>query len=357
MAHRACDLVRAPASRRQDQLDADFATFLFQETPIRSIYRFLARDGRVVWVQGDVRMLRDADGVPTHVLGIGHDVTDLKTAEEALKRAHSELEQRTRELLSANAALREEAAERKRALEELQRTELQLLHSSKLASLGTLASGVAHELNQPITAIRGITQQILHDEDLSDAQREDMELVVGQTARMTRIIDHLRTFARAPSGSTEIVDVNAVVRNCLVLIGEQLRARGIEVVLNLCAAPLKVRADANELEQVVLNLITNARDALEGRPKPRITLGSRRAGGQYGGGVRQWRRRASGIVSRIFDPFFTTKPAGQGTGLGLSISDSILTRFGGTLAYCTDNGAVFTIVLDAVSCEKSEAIS
>ncbi|HLK57431.1 MAG TPA: PAS domain S-box protein [Chthonomonadaceae bacterium] len=236
--------------------------------------------------------------------------------------------------------------ERKRHQEELQQTQMQLLHASRLASLGTLATGVAHELNQPLAVIRGMAQQLLQEPGLPEGCFDDLRLIEDQTRRMAKIINHLRTFARAPSQTVEQANINQVAQNCLVLIGEQLKAHGVTVDLALCAEPAVVCADSNELEQVVLNLVINARDALEGHPDARITLRSRQTEGQValevcdnGPGVPQ------ALVSRIFDPFFTTKEAGKGTGLGLSISHNILTRYGGTLEYRTENGAVFTLLL------------
>jgi PAS domain S-box-containing protein len=330
--------------------NTEFSRFLMLDEPFRSVYRFIARDGQVVWVRGEVKIVRDALGRPVYLQGIGFDITEIKQADEALKKAHEELERRVEErtamLAQTNAALQEEIAERKRSQEELERTEMQLLHSAKLASLGTLATGVAHELNQPLAGIRAIAQQLLHEEELPEYCLEDVKIIEQQTHRMTKIINHLRTFARAPSHEVVSVDINQVVQNCFILIGQQLKSHGIVVELALCPEPLNVHADASELEQVVLNLVTNARDALEGRPDARITLRSRQEGERIllevcdnGPGVPQE------YINRIFDPFFTTKDIGKGTGLGLSISYNILSRFGGTLEYRTENGAIFTITL------------
>jgi PAS domain S-box-containing protein len=330
--------------------NTEFSRFLMLDEPFQSTYRFIARDGRVVWVRGEVKIVRDEHGVPIFLHGIGNDVTEIRQADEALKRVHEDLERRVEErtasLAAANTALQEEVAERKRSQAELHQTELQLLHSAKLASLGTLATGVAHELNQPLAVIRAISQQLLHEEGLPDFCVEDLTLIEKQTHRMSKIINHLRTFARAPQQEIESVDVNEVVQNCFILIGEQLKSQGIAVEFALSAGPLEVLADANELEQVVLNLITNARDALENRPDARITLRTHAEDGRI---VLEVRDNGTGIpeefADRILDPFFTTKEAGKGTGLGLSISHNILIRYSGTLEYRTENGAVFKVSL------------
>lgn len=229
---------------------------------------------------------------------------------------------------------------------ELHDAEGQLVQSAKLAALGTLSAGVAHELNQPLAVIRGVTQQLTDEEGLSEEVKADLTLIEGQTSRMVKIIRHLRTFCRADSGEMRPVDVNQVVEDCFILVGAQLRSHNIEVVMDLCPQSPLVMADQNELEQVFLNLITNARDALEGRPSASITIHSRQELGQF---HIEFKDNGTGIpdtvLSRIFDPFFTTKDPGKGTGLGLSISHSIIKKHKGTLTARNDVGAVFSIAL------------
>jgi C4-dicarboxylate-specific signal transduction histidine kinase len=229
---------------------------------------------------------------------------------------------------------------------QLQETQGQLVQSAKLASLGTLSAGVAHELNQPLAIIRGIVQQIIADESLPEDIRADLEIIEGQTGRMVKIIRHLRTFCRMGMTDFTLVDVNEVVRNCFILVGAQLKAHNVEVNLQLADNLPSVLGDANELEQVFLNLITNARDALEGRPDALITILSKVDGERV---IIEFRDNGPGIPDDvrpyIFDPFFTTKEAGKGTGLGLSISHSIIQRHQGRIDFHNDGGAVFTITL------------
>ncbi len=238
----------------------------------------------------------------------------------------------------------------------LNEAEGQLVQSAKLASLGTLSAGVAHELNQPLAIIRGVTQQLQDEPGLSEDVRADLVLIEGQTSRMIKIIRHLRTFCRI--GSVELSPVNAhqVVQDCLILVGAQLKAHDVNVVLELEDTPAYVLADPNELEQVFLNLITNARDALEGRAGAQITIRSGREDGLL---YLEFRDNGAGIpdaiAARVFDPFFTTKEAGKGTGLGLSISHSIIEKYQGRLHVTNDDGAVFTITLPLAEGEAAAA--
>jgi C4-dicarboxylate-specific signal transduction histidine kinase len=233
-----------------------------------------------------------------------------------------------------------------RSKAELQGAEAQLVQSAKLASLGTLSAGVAHELNQPVAIIRGLCQQLKDEPCVSDEAKSDLAIIEGQTGRMMQIIKHLRTFCRAGNQEMADLDANDSVRNCFILIGAQLKAHNIDVALELYDHPALVRGNANELEQVFLNLISNARDAIEGRPGARITIRSLVAGDRF---VIEFRDNGPGvprqIAGHIFDPFFTTKEAGKGTGLGLSISHGIIEKHHGTISVWNDAGAVFTVKL------------
>jgi C4-dicarboxylate-specific signal transduction histidine kinase len=169
-----------------------------------------------------------------------------------------------------------------------------------------------------------------------------------QVRKATSIISHLRTFGRAAPVSVELVDMDEVIERSLSLMQEQLRLRGIEVELDLCAEELLVLGNSIQLEQVFINLLTNARDALEGSPQKTVRIGSSFDG--------EWIRivfsdTGTGIPpeleQRIFDPFFTTKEVGTGTGLGLSITYSIVKEHGGeiTVGRGPGSGASFLIEL------------
>jgi C4-dicarboxylate-specific signal transduction histidine kinase len=245
----------------------------------------------------------------------------------------------------------------------LAKAEAQLVQTSKLASLGTLASGVAHELNQPLAIIRGIAQQTIQtlsrEGGLPPAAHptllDDLRLIERQTQRMSQIIMHLRTFARKPRTDSEPVNLNEVAQNALILLREQLHQRGIELVEEYAPNLPPVLGEPNALEQVVINLLTNARDALENQPDGQVIIRTR----TVRDGEREWvelcvQDNGPGIPadlrSQIFDPFFTTKEPGKGTGLGLAISLEIAQKHGGTLQLgepSEGRGALFILRLPA----------
>jgi len=250
-------------------------------------------------------------------------------------RLHDELEQKVEERTS-----------------KLKQTQVQLIQSGKLAAVGTLAAGVAHELNQPLMVIRGYAQELLADERLVEEEiREDLRRIEAQTSRMAAIINHLRDFSRQSKGKREVTDLNRVVRDALTFLGQQLKTKNIAVVQELLPGLPPVWADPMQIEQVLLNLVTNARDAMEEDGTGTITIRTELAAGSRvglsvidtGPGI------PPDLQTRIFDPFFTTKEVGKGTGLGLSICHGIVEEHGGALTMespvADGRGARFTIVL------------
>ena len=251
--------------------------------------------------------------------------------------------------------------------EELKRAEAQLIQSSKLASLGTLASGVAHELNQPLAIIRAIAQQNLDTLDqmttpqLVHTLREDLQIIHRQTVRMSQIIQHLRAFSRKPREEFEPVNLNEVAQNALILLREQLRQRGIALIENYAPDLPPVLGEANSLEQIVINLLTNARDALENHPDGQIAIET----ATYDDGKRVYaelRVRDNGpgvpedIRPQIFDPFFTTKDPNKGTGLGLAISLEIAQKHHGFLLLGkTERGAEFILRIPVAESRQQAA--
>jgi len=245
--------------------------------------------------------------------------------------------------------LERKVEERTRALKE---TQFQLIQSGKLAAVGTLAAGVAHELNQPLMVIRGYAQELLKEERIADAElREDLSRIEAQTTRMTAIISHLRDFSRQSKGTRQRTDLNQVVTQAFSFLDQQLKTRNIEVVQELDPALPKVWADPLQIEQVLLNLVTNARDAMDTFGRGTITI--RTEAIQDARVALSMTDTGPGIPpdqqGRIFDPFFTTKEVGKGTGLGLSICHGIVEEHGGELRMespvADGRGARFTLIL------------
>jgi C4-dicarboxylate-specific signal transduction histidine kinase len=248
--------------------------------------------------------------------------------------------------------LRETTQEMERREHELRDKQEQLVQAGKLATLGELTTGVAHELNNPLNNIGlyvgNVIDRIRLGADDAEPLVSDLEKAMEQVRKATEIISHLRTFGRAARVSIEQVDVDDVIERSLLLVHEQLRLRGIEVELELCPDELLVVANPIQLEQVFINLLTNARDALADSQRKTIRIASSRDGEKIriafsdtGPGI------PLELQQRIFDPFFTTKEVGTGTGLGLSITYSILKEYGGEISVDSrpGKGATFLVEL------------
>jgi len=230
--------------------------------------------------------------------------------------------------------------------------EAQLIQNEKMASIGQLVSGVAHELNNPLASIAGLAELLLEPGmRLAAGAREHLKVIHDQAERAGRIVRNLLTFARQGAPEKDVVDLNDVVARTSLLISYELKLRGIELDARLSPEPVLVFGDRYELQQVLLNLVTNAVQAVSelepGRPR-RIVMATARVDGQA-----QLRVSDTGpgvppaLVGHLFTPFFTTKQPGQGTGLGLSLSYGLVESHGGRIAYQPgpEGGAEFTVSL------------
>ena len=218
--------------------------------------------------------------------------------------------------------------------------EAQLIQSAKLSALGELTAGVAHELNQPLNGIKIISQSILRDikNNSLDTQylNEDLNEIVNQVNRMADIIDHMRIFSRKSDVmSKEPVDLNSVIENACSFLKQQLRNHNIELNKELNKELPKIVGDQIRLEQVILNLLSNARNALEKTDKKNKRIDIILSKINDNDLMIEVKDNGTGIpevlLEKIFQPFFTTSEPGKGTGLGLSISNTIIEEHNGNI--------------------------
>lgn len=275
----------------------------------------------------------------------------------ALERAaRAGLEQRVAERTSAlkqvNDTLHMEIEERRRTERELRSTQNDLIQAGKLAALGQMSAAIAHEINQPLTAMRTYIATTRVFAPLGDAATilDNLEKVDNLAIRMGRITSHLKSFARKEGmGPAEVISVDRAVQRALDLVEVQLQAGAVTIRKSL--APALTRGNEVRLEQVIINLVRNAIDAVEETPYPLVELSMRNASERI---LIEVRDNGPGfdpaILGTLFDPFVTTKPSGAGLGLGLTISYEIIREFGGALkaANHPDGGAVLTVELVSV---------
>jgi PAS domain S-box-containing protein len=292
---------------------------------------------RIVHEMAELRF--DKGSRPVRMIGTVQDVTEQRMAEEARRDAERLLEEQR----------------------------AQAIQTDRLLSLGEMAAAIAHELNQPLQGVRGLAEHIImsmnRDWELTgDEIVEKARLIVEQGERMSHVIEHTRTFAREAGGTEKSeVDVNQVIESSMGLIGAQLRSRGLLLKLELGEDLPKVMVNPYSLEQAVLNLVANARDALSGQKKTgkdplvRIRTFMDGAGDKnlvkievtdQGPGI------PGEIIDRVFEPFFTTKSPDEGTGLGLSIARSIMEEFGGSIDISSEPGGGTTVTLSLPEIKK-----
>jgi C4-dicarboxylate-specific signal transduction histidine kinase len=284
-----------------------------------------------------------------HILSDSHD-------------SNLRLESSRKAMIHIMGDLRETTAEIERREHELRDKQEQLIQAGKLATLGELTTGIAHELNNPLNNIGLFVGNAIDRIDLGavepEAVRSELGKAMEQVRKATEIITHLRTFGRAATIVYEPVEIAPIVERSLSLLYEQLRLREIEVAVEPGSEPILVHGNEIQLEQVFVNLLTNARDALaelehrqvwitcELRPPVAVLTFA-----DNGPGV------PADLEQRIFDPFFTTKEVGAGTGLGLSITYGIVSEHGGTIEVGERDGggAEFTIELPLAEFELEDA--
>lgn len=299
----------------RDRVVGEFARAAAAGRAVTSEYRLLARDEAVVWVRDSGQPVRNATGEALLFQGVIVDITAQKAAEGELKKQRDAL-----------------------------------LQSEKLAAMGTLLAGIAHELNNPLSVVLG--QALLLQRALGDHPgRGRVEKISRSAERCARIVRNFLALARQHPPERQRVNVNQIVEEAVELVAYSLRVDGVSVTLDLARSLPALSADAHQLHQVLINLITNAHYALRGGPEPRVlTVVTRHEAvanrivvevGDTGPGM------TPDVLQRIFDPFYTTKPAGQGTGLGLPLCRGIVESHGGVLTArsAPGQGSLFHIEL------------
>ena len=240
--------------------------------------------------------------------------------------------------------------------QELRRAQAETMRGEKLASVGLLASGVAHELNNPLTGILTFSHLVRQNMPDKSTDAEDMDLVIRETKRCAAIIKRLLDFAREKQPEKKFTDLNQVIGDTVRIVEQPAHLRDIEISLDLDRTLPPIWIDADQIKQVVMNILVNAQHAVE--EKGAITVSTRRAQDPRGPATESRPMVAISIVDtgcgipeanlrRIFDPFFTSKDVGKGTGLGLSVSHGIVEAHGGLIEVQSKvgEGSTFTVFL------------
>lgn len=325
--------------------DVDLNGVLVREIVVRT------GDDRNIVMHMTLNRLREVDSANLVYVGIARDVTEQKELEDLLKVYTENLE----------IVLEEKS-------QELEQKHIELIQSSKLATLGEMATGIAHEMNQPLSGIRTraqlLTRLISRGKLDSDKITASQEEIMALVDRISRIIHHMRIFARQDQQAFSAFALTQSIDGCLSLMSEQLRLHAIEVKLSIQRNIPKVIGEPSQIEQVLLNLVGNARDAMDekeaqlvgaearGRFSKRLEIGLERQGNHE---VRLWISdngigMSDNVREHIFQPFWTTKSIGKGTGLGLSISYGIIAKHGGRIEVesIPGEGTTFSVYLPMV---------
>jgi len=278
---------------------------LYQNKPYSIEHRIVLPDGsvRVIQEQGDVTF--DDSGEPIRMLGTVQDITERKKMEE------------------------------------------QLIVTDRLASIGELSSGIAHELNNPLTGVIGFSELLL-DRDLPDDIKEDLEVINREAKRTAGIVRNLLTFARKHDTEKRLVNINSIIEKVLELRAYEQKVSNIEVDTQFTSDLPEIMADGFQLQQVFINIIINAEHFMkEAHGRGTLTITTEQVGdiirasfADDGPGI------AEENLGHLFDPFFTTKEVGKGTGLGLSISYGIITDHGGRIRAESELGKGATFIIE-----------
>lgn len=301
---------------------------------------FRSKEGEKIPMTFSGSMMKNSQGEIIGIIGVAKDLRETKRLLAEAAAAEAE---------------RTKAAELERAYKELQELQAQLIHSEKLASLGRLAAGVAHEINNPLTGVLTFAHLLSKRVPKDNRWKEDLGVIVKEATRCKRIIKGLLDFARQTEPEKVWVDINKIIEKSLSLVENQASFQNIKIVKELAPVLPEIMVDANQIHQVFMNIILNAQEAMP--EEGFLTVASDLIDGD------QWIEvkfidTGCGIseenMDKLFDPFFTTKETDKGTGLGLAVSYGIMERHQGTIEVESrlGKGTTFIIKLPVTGKEK-----
>lgn len=278
----------------------------------------------------------------------------IEAQETAQAQLEIRVEERTRDLNRSNSQLKEEISERRAAETQLRQTQTELVQAGKLAALGQMSAALSHEFNQPLAAVKSYADNAVKLLDIgrTGETRENISRISDMADRMAAISKNLRNFARRPMEQVRPVPLVTIVNDAAGLLQPRLAAANATLQFTSPEHDCWVMGGHIRLQQVVVNLFTNALDAMKGQNEPRIDVQILDRDGRFLLTVRDTGPGLpEDVADRVFDPFFTTKQPGEGMGLGLSISYNIIKDFDGNLSAQnhSDGGAVFIVELRAAS--------
>ena len=313
--------------------------------------------GEKLWVRTDKIPYRNEDGEIVGVIVFAVDISERVRAEEALQRAHEELErrvdERTQQLAATVEMLHLEMVERQRAEERIRQQQAELAHVLRLRTVEGMAAQLAHEINQPLAAVvnfaRGLARRLSRSElDVASAQRVT-DQITRETLRAAEVVQRLRAFLRKDVPKKEVCDPRDVVREAARLIDDEARRAGVALHLDLDPEAVKVEIDVIQVQQVVLNLLRNALEGIDERSPGPQSIVLQTVTTSDGGVEVRVHDDGPGLpvddVEKLFEAFFTTKE--KSLGMGLSISQQIVEGQGGTLRGGSnpEGGATFAFTL------------
>ncbi|WP_299978121.1 ATP-binding protein [Desulfobacula sp.] len=258
---------------------------------------------------------------------------------------------------SATMAIYNDLKDKIRVETELKLTQEQLAQSEKMASMGQLAAGVAHEINNPLTGVLFYASLLLERDDIDKSMRQDLGCILEDANRCREIVKSLLVYSRSAGTLKEIVQLNEILEQSLTLIRDQKKFRNIEVKKNLSEDMMLINADTNKLNQALINLVINAADAMDGTGTITLTTYKNKVQKKV---FLEVRDTGKGILykdlSKIFDPFFTTKEVGKSTGLGLSIVYGIIEEHGAKISVKKTGSKGTTFIVEFPMYVASEKI-